>query len=294
MSNTGMDRLGRRQAEINATSREQWEEFAEHRLRLTAALGCEATARGSRLCVLGAGNANDLDLTALLSVHREVHLVDIDFEALSSGAQRQGVAGHQGLRLHGGVDVTATLGLLSGCTPESELGAADFEAMAAWPAARTAIVLPGGFDRVASTCMLSQILETAAHSLGRDHRQLADARAALVAGHLRLLARLAAPGGEGVLVTEVTSSEMLAELPALPTEELAGLLARLGRNGKHYRGVHPRQLLSTLRRLVAAGADRGCGPAHAVAMAVTRQDVPRRRDRLPTRDHVIRAVVGLL
>ena len=69
---------------------------------------------------------------------------------------------------------------------------------------------------MASTCLLSQILETAAHSLGKDHRQLADARAALLAGHLRLMARLAAPGGEAVLVTEVTSSEMLAELPALP------------------------------------------------------------------------------
>ena len=76
------------------------------------------------------------------------------------------------------MDVTATLGLLSGGTPESELGAADFDAMATWPAARTAMVLPGGFDRVASTCMLSQILETAAHSLGKEHRQLADARAA--------------------------------------------------------------------------------------------------------------------
>jgi hypothetical protein len=242
-----MDRLGRRQVAINATSRNQWEAFAEHRRCLTAALGREVLGRESRLCVLGAGNANDLDLTALLSVHREVHLVDIDSGALSSGAQRQGVAKRPRLRLHGGVDVTATLGFMSDWTPNSELGPADFEAMAAWPASRTAVVLPGGFDRVASTCMLSQILETAAHSLGTDHRQLADARAALLTGHLRLLARLAAPGGEGVLVAEVTSSEMLAELPALATEALAALLAELGRNGNHYRGVHPRQLLSALR-----------------------------------------------
>ena len=62
-----MDRLGRRQVEINATSRDQWEAFAEHRLCLRAALGREATARGSRLCVLGAGNVNGLDLTALLN-----------------------------------------------------------------------------------------------------------------------------------------------------------------------------------------------------------------------------------
>jgi hypothetical protein len=47
----------------------------------------------------------------------------------------------------------------------SELLPADFEAMAAWPASRTAMVLPGGFDRVASTCLLSQIAKTASKFL---------------------------------------------------------------------------------------------------------------------------------
>ncbi len=61
------------------------------------------------------------------------------------------------------------------------------------------------------------------------------------------MARLAAPGGEAVLVAEVTSSEMLAELPGLANEELAGQLAELGRKGDHYRGVHPGQLLAALR-----------------------------------------------
>ncbi len=69
-----MNRLGRRQVAINATSRDQWEAFGEHRERLTALLAGEGTERQSRLCVLGAGNANDLELTALLAVHGEVHL----------------------------------------------------------------------------------------------------------------------------------------------------------------------------------------------------------------------------
>src|SRR3954454_18233011 len=242
-----MDRLGRRQVAFNATSRDQWEGFAEHRRCLTAVLAREATVGRSRLCVLGAGNSNDLDLTALLSAHREVHLVDIDSEALVRGATRQGVANHPRLHLHGGVDLTAMLGVLSDRTPMSGLGAADLDAMAAWPASRTATVLPGGFDRVASTCLLSQILETAAYSLGRDHHQLADAQAALRAGHLRLMARLAAPGGEAVLVTDVVSSQILAELPALDAKKLAGLLPGLRGQGGHFRGVHPRQLLAALR-----------------------------------------------
>jgi hypothetical protein len=242
-----MDTLGRRQVAFNASSRDQWDGFAEHRQRLTAVLARKAMVDGSRLCVLGAGNANDLDLVTLLAAHREVHLVDIDSEALARGAERQQVARHPRLWLHGGVDVTATLGLLSDLTPISELGPSDFNAMAEWPAARAELLLPTGFDCVASTCLLTQILETAAHSLGQGHRQLTEAQAALRAGHLRLMARLAAPAGKAVLVTDVVSSKTLAELPALNQEELAGLLPRLGRTSNHFRGVHPRELLAALR-----------------------------------------------
>jgi hypothetical protein len=148
-----MDRLGRRQVAFNATSRDQWEAFGEHRRCLTRVLTSGATVERSRLCVLGAGNANDLDLPALLAAYREVHLVDIDAEALAHGAARQAVAGHPRLHLFGGVDVTATLGVLADRTPRSELGPADLDALAAWPASRVAQVLPGGFDRVASTCL---------------------------------------------------------------------------------------------------------------------------------------------
>lgn len=81
------------------------------------------------------------------------------------------------MQLFGSVDVTATLGVLSDRTPRSELGPADLDALAAWPASRVAQVLPGGFDRVASTCLLSQVLETAAHALGRGHRQPASVSA---------------------------------------------------------------------------------------------------------------------
>ena len=88
--------------------------------------------------------------------------------------------------------------------------------------------MPGGFDRVASTCLLSQILETAAHSLGRGHRQLAEVESALLAGHLRLMARLASPGGDATLVAEVVSSDTLANLPEMSADELAHRLTMAG------------------------------------------------------------------
>lgn len=254
------DPLAGRQAAFNVSSRGQWAAFAEHRRRVTGLLAAGARPGGSRLCVLGAGNANDLELPALLAAHRAVHLVDLDADALAQGAAGQGVAGHPGLRLHGGVDATATLGVLAGWSPLSAPSPADLAALAAWPAARVAAALPGGFDRVASTCLLSQILETAAHALGRRHRHLAAVEAALVAGHLRLLARLAAPGGEVLLVAEVVSSDTLPALPALPPGDLAGLLPTLARAGNHFRGVHPRQLLAALRGDPAVGPLAAASP----------------------------------
>jgi hypothetical protein len=262
-----MDRLARRQFAFNAESRGQWEAFAEHRGRVTGRLARGGTPGGSRLCVLGAGNANDLDLPVLLAAHREVHLVDLDAGALAGGAARQGVAGHPGLRLHGGVDVTSTLDLLARWHPLSAVADAELDAMASWPASRAGAALataaPGGFDRVASTCLLSQIQETAGGALGTAHGRLAAVKAALRAGHLRLMARLAAPGGEAVLVAEVVSSAMLPGLTRVAEADLAGLLPGLLRAGNHFDGAHPRQLLATLR------GDPVVGPRLATAEALS-------------------------
>lgn len=255
-----MDRLGDRQRAFNAASRGGWDAFAGHRARLTDALarpiaaGPGAGAGSSRLAVLGAGNANDLDLAALLAAHREVHLVDLDAGALESGAARQGVAGHPDLRRHGGVDLTAALGLLGGWTPATSVGPADLAALADWPAGRAALALPGRFDRVASTCLLTQVFETAAHALGRGHPRRDAVESALLAGHLRLMARLAAPGGEAVLATEVASSNAIPGIADLPDAALAGLLRAPGRPGRFFRAVHSDQLIR------AARADPEVGP----------------------------------
>ncbi|QEH31611.1 hypothetical protein OJF2_00760 [Aquisphaera giovannonii] len=271
--------LRERQAAFNATSRGHWEGFAEHRGRLTGVLCRGAEAGRSRLCVLGAGNANDVDLPGLLGAHGEVHLVDLDARALALGAERQGVAGHPRLFLHGGLDVTATLDVLSGWHPLSRVRPADLEALASWPADRVPTALPGGFDRVASTCVLSQLQETAGHALGPGHGQLEAVESALRAGHLRLMARLATPGGVATLVTEIVSSDTLPDLPGRPAEDLAGLLGRLRRTGNHFRGMHPEQLLAAIR------ADRSLG-----ATALEASPLPPWRWRLHGRTYLVGGV----
>ena len=60
--------------------------FAEHRARLTREIAERAPASGrGRLCLLGAGNANDVDLELLAKRFAEVHLVDLDRDAVGRG-----------------------------------------------------------------------------------------------------------------------------------------------------------------------------------------------------------------
>ncbi|RUL82948.1 hypothetical protein [Tautonia sociabilis] len=246
-----MDDLRSRQAAFNASSRSQWEGFAGHRRRVSALLGAGEGQGGgqgaSRLCVLGVGNANDLDLPALLARHREVHLVDLDAGALAGAAERQGVAGRPGLILHGGLDVSAMLDAISGWSPFAEVGPADLRALAEWPAGRVPMVLPGPFDRVASTCLLSQLVETASHALGDRHPRFGAVAEAIRDGHLRLLARLTAPGGEATLITDVVSTRNLPALSGLPEEEFPELLPMLARTRNHMHGLHPAELRGRLR-----------------------------------------------
>src|SRR5690349_5752462 len=108
-----MSRLSDTQVRFNAASRDAWDQYSSHRKVVTEILTAGVSPGPSRLCVLGAGNCNDLDLAALLAVHREVHLVDLDAEALAHGVERQGRADNPAVRCHGGLDVTGVLNTLA-------------------------------------------------------------------------------------------------------------------------------------------------------------------------------------
>src|SRR6186713_3067306 len=74
----------------NLSGLSYFDSFASHREASTRLiLDCRAsTGEASRLCVLGAGNAFDLDLPLLLDRFAEVHLVDIDPRALARARAR--------------------------------------------------------------------------------------------------------------------------------------------------------------------------------------------------------------
>jgi hypothetical protein len=242
-----MDRLTESQVANNRDSRGRWDTFRAHRGRVTELL-CRGSSPGrSRLCVLGAGNCNDLDLAALLAAHREVHLVDLDAGALAHGAAAQGVEASPALVCHGGVDVTGALGRLAAWSPAAPVPDDDLRACADEPVRRVAPALGGPFDVVGSTGLLSQLMLSVVSAAGEGNPRFVEALRAVRAGHLRLLAHLAAPGGHGVLVTDVVSSDTAPGLASVAEASLAAVLAGLVQAGNFFHGVNPAVLAHLVR-----------------------------------------------
>lgn len=236
-----------REAAFNASSLDQWDRFAPHRRRVSALLGAGGPTAGARLCVLGAGNCNDLDLPALRAVYREVHLVDIDAGALAAAVARQGLDEGAGVRLWGGVDLTGMNDTFARWTPRSEVTDADLAALADWPYTRVGLAIGGGFERVASTCLLSQLIGNAYRSVGETHPRFREVVGAIRLGHLRALTSLVGPGGTAVLVADAVSSLTVTDLGTRPEASLAKLFARLGRGVKIFHGADPVEITDVVR-----------------------------------------------
>src|SRR6478609_2818558 len=94
----------------NASGLPYYDVFASHRLQQTRLIrGSGARGQGSggeRVCVLGAGNAYDLELEELLTVFAEVHLVDIDADAVRGARSRVPEGPRQRVFAHAPVDLS--------------------------------------------------------------------------------------------------------------------------------------------------------------------------------------------
>jgi hypothetical protein len=248
----------------NRSSAENWDLYAEHRARVTGLiLGLMRATRSAetRLCILGAGNCNDLELGVLSQHCRELHLVDFDAEALRRGlasqlsvTRRENVADvPEGARiaLHGGVD-------LSGIALDLGRGSQnDVHVLAQRALAGPELELGGPFDMAVSTALLTQLISSSVDALGSTHPDLTEVVLAIRNGHLRLMARLLRPGSYGLLLTDVVSSDTLPELVAEEHEPMDGLLESALASGNFFTGANPYALAaafcrdSILRKTVA-------------------------------------------
>ena len=98
----------------NRVTADSWIAFTPHRRRVTAILeklGSNSQSAQRRLCVVGAGNLNDVELSQLQRIYAHIELIDIDLAALERGLRKQMVAPDSPSITLRGVDV---LGLSDG------------------------------------------------------------------------------------------------------------------------------------------------------------------------------------
>ena len=105
------------QAKMNRSTRGQWDWYAHHRRMIERLIIPES--REQRICILGAGNCNDLDLKWMAQAYAEARLVDLDDAALKRAVERQGVEAEmgdgemeRGVVLQAPVDLTAIADLV--------------------------------------------------------------------------------------------------------------------------------------------------------------------------------------
>lgn len=244
----------RRQNRLMAAS---WGASAEHRARVTHLVrGAAPTSKLGRLCVLGAGNCNDLDLDALADAYETVHLVDVDAEAVGRAVSRQSAGVRRKLVVHAPVDVTGAMTFINGwgrSTP-TPCQVADLSDAGVGEAITS---LPSGFDVVVSTCLLSRMMWTCGAALGERHQALRAVASALELGHLRATAALVADGGTGIFVIDTVDSDRypLDELfdPRDPTR----VLAHLATTRLHFAGTDPGLLEQVFQDDAALSARAG-------------------------------------
>ena len=226
-----------RQLRLNRETLDNWRLYRSHR-EAVADLICQPPQPASaRLCILGAGNCNDLDLARFSGRFAQVHLVDLDRQAMAKGVQRQSPLATGRISLHGGIDLTGILKTLA-TWERYRPGRESIAHCIREARAFAGLPFPGRFQVAASMCLLSQIIDSIVSVTGSGAvpKELVNT---LRQRHLRLLAELLLPGGVGYLVTDF-ALERGGARPArqiLPEPESAA-----GAPGDAFLGLNPGEL----------------------------------------------------
>jgi hypothetical protein len=237
--------------------------YQEHRQRLTHRLvrGDDPALRSQRLCVLGAGNCADIELPKLCESYAEIHLVDLDREALERARDALPKTNRERVRLHGGVDLTGMLDKLA----RWKLMQITPEELMAHPAQTAETIgqsVDGPFDVVASTCVITQMQLSVLNALTDRHQLFQAVRHTVSVTHLRTLSRLTCEGGRCLFVTDLVSTERLKAGGDLAAESPRQLYERALREGNVIYVAHPKLIESVvrddpaLRRELSLGDDR--------------------------------------
>ena len=212
--------------------------FDPHRQRVMELLKQATGNSPGRLCVLGAGNCNDLDLVQLLAVFLEIVLVDLDRAATVSAVDSAvDDALRQRIHIAERTDVTGAFERLQ--VADSR----DFDSVAAVDLLKLFSADPqipfAPFDCIVSTCLLSQLIDSVVLGLGLDHPSLVPIILAMRKQHLRTLVQSLVPGGRGLLIFDFVSSQSLPNLMQIDESRLNQTLIEAINVKNFFTGLNP-------------------------------------------------------
>jgi hypothetical protein len=249
MGTSGHDFLLACERDRNATTRDAFstQAYSQHRARQMALL---AASSGERIAILGAGNCNDLDLSAVAQSFGEIHLFDIDGEALHGAVDRQNSDVKRACQLHER-DLTGVAGFLEDWRRDSpEPMPAQ---LSAWKQLSGLIDQVGEFDVVVSTCLLSQVAINLRDFFGLVPA-LNGALCAAIVGHVSLAAALTKPGGTLLVVSDCITSQFPIHEEAKRRGPLDAIF-HLAAEGAAFPGTDPELIAGLLSGTEIAGAE---------------------------------------
>jgi len=101
---------------------------------------------------------------------------------------------------------------------------------------------------VLSSCVLSQLVGYATDRLGGErHPGFRELVCEIRRRHLALMLDLLAPGGTGLLISDLVSSDSREDLSRVPEHELPALVRKLARDGNFFSGLYPDALLAAMQ-----------------------------------------------
>lgn len=241
-----IDKVIKDQIEYNLKSFDGWEIYHSHRQKILEIIVSKSICSSDRLCILGAGNCNDLDLNILVNKFREVHLVDLDNQALQNGISRQNLNNCSNLYIHGKIDLTKSLWFLSEFYQKSKPSEDDVKKFIQETNLSLNLNITEPFEIVVSVCMLTQLINTIIFAIGSNHPWLPEFILKIRNHHLNQLASLIKPNGWGLLITDIVSSDSCAEIATTPEEKFPFLVNKLILAQNFFHGVNPYKISSTL------------------------------------------------
>lgn len=223
----------------------------QHTMSLLRAAADKLSGNAQSIAVLGAGNCLDLDVRELTTRFRTIQLLDLDRNALEHGVAAQASVElsttnnppASEINFIAPIDLAAPLAELEPGDLAGE-GNADTVCGLLRSPFRTTPCAPA--DIVVSTCVLSQMIEALANTAGERHPHFLQLLQSVRRGHLCRMLQLLRPGGRGLFISDLVSSESAPELSQVTAADLPGLLAECLSAGNFFSGLNPGVILQDL------------------------------------------------